>query len=113
MEGVAPAWVGLAECDPLVDEGLAVKRGAERRHGRAEEQRRRRRRADPVIEIAGAEGRADRPGLAGTRLVREARRGSGFRRLVQAPAGGDGKNSEDEGAHAERGGSSEGGDEHR
>ena len=23
VEGVAPAWVGLAECDPLVDEGLA------------------------------------------------------------------------------------------
>lgn len=23
LEGVAPAWVGLAECDPLVDEGLA------------------------------------------------------------------------------------------
>ena len=23
MDGVAPAWVGLAECDPLVDEGLA------------------------------------------------------------------------------------------
>ncbi|WP_439114244.1 alpha/beta hydrolase [Hydrogenophaga sp.] len=22
LEGVAPAWVGLAECDPLVDEGL-------------------------------------------------------------------------------------------
>ena len=22
MEGVAPAWVGLAECDPLVDEGV-------------------------------------------------------------------------------------------
>lgn len=22
-EGVAPAWIGLAECDPLVDEGLA------------------------------------------------------------------------------------------
>lgn len=23
VDGVAPAWVGLAECDPLVDEGLA------------------------------------------------------------------------------------------
>ena len=23
VEGVAPAWLGLAECDPLVDEGLA------------------------------------------------------------------------------------------
>jgi acetyl esterase len=23
LEGVAPAWVGLAECDPLVDEGQA------------------------------------------------------------------------------------------
>ena len=23
LEGVAPAWIGLAECDPLVDEGLA------------------------------------------------------------------------------------------
>lgn len=23
VEGVAPAWVGLAECDPLVDEGIA------------------------------------------------------------------------------------------
>ena len=23
VEGVAPAWFGLAECDPLVDEGLA------------------------------------------------------------------------------------------
>ena len=23
MDGVAPAWVGLAECDPLVDEGVA------------------------------------------------------------------------------------------
>ena len=23
MEGVAAAWVGLAECDPLVDEGVA------------------------------------------------------------------------------------------
>ncbi|WP_240635963.1 alpha/beta hydrolase [Caldimonas tepidiphila] len=23
VEGVAPAWVGLAECDPLVDEGVA------------------------------------------------------------------------------------------
>jgi acetyl esterase len=23
LEGVAPAWVGLAECDPLVDEGVA------------------------------------------------------------------------------------------
>ncbi|MEX8519271.1 MAG: alpha/beta hydrolase [Leptothrix sp. (in: b-proteobacteria)] len=23
VEGVAPAWIGLAECDPLVDEGLA------------------------------------------------------------------------------------------
>jgi len=23
LEGVAPAWLGLAECDPLVDEGLA------------------------------------------------------------------------------------------
>ncbi|WP_313070213.1 alpha/beta hydrolase [Melaminivora sp.] len=23
LEGVAPAWVGLAECDPLVDEGIA------------------------------------------------------------------------------------------
>lgn len=22
VEGVAPAWVGLAECDPLVDEGV-------------------------------------------------------------------------------------------
>jgi acetyl esterase len=22
MDGVAPAWIGLAECDPLVDEGL-------------------------------------------------------------------------------------------
>ncbi|MNT34413.1 Carboxylesterase NlhH [compost metagenome] len=22
VEGVAPAWVGLAECDPLVDEGI-------------------------------------------------------------------------------------------
>ncbi|MDP5023532.1 MAG: alpha/beta hydrolase, partial [Burkholderiaceae bacterium] len=21
--GVAPAWIGLAECDPLVDEGIA------------------------------------------------------------------------------------------
>lgn len=23
VEGVAPAWIGLAECDPLVDEGIA------------------------------------------------------------------------------------------
>jgi acetyl esterase len=23
VEGVAPAWIGLAECDPLVDEGVA------------------------------------------------------------------------------------------
>lgn len=23
LEGVAPAWIGLAECDPLVDEGVA------------------------------------------------------------------------------------------
>ncbi len=23
MSGVAPAWLGLAECDPLVDEGVA------------------------------------------------------------------------------------------
>ncbi|AOW13302.1 alpha/beta hydrolase [Hydrogenophaga crassostreae] len=23
LEGVAPAWVGLAECDPLIDEGVA------------------------------------------------------------------------------------------
>ncbi|RYZ10561.1 MAG: alpha/beta hydrolase, partial [Comamonadaceae bacterium] len=23
LEGVAPAWIGLAECDPLVDEGIA------------------------------------------------------------------------------------------
>jgi len=23
LDGVAPAWIGLAECDPLVDEGLA------------------------------------------------------------------------------------------
>ncbi|MBF9267419.1 alpha/beta hydrolase fold domain-containing protein, partial [Paracidovorax cattleyae] len=23
VDGVAPAWVGLAECDPLVDEGIA------------------------------------------------------------------------------------------
>ena len=23
VEGVAPAWFGLAECDPLVDDGLA------------------------------------------------------------------------------------------
>ena len=23
LEGVAPAWFGLAECDPLVDDGLA------------------------------------------------------------------------------------------
>jgi acetyl esterase len=23
VDGVAPAWIGLAECDPLVDEGLA------------------------------------------------------------------------------------------
>jgi acetyl esterase len=23
VDGVAPAWLGLAECDPLVDEGLA------------------------------------------------------------------------------------------
>ena len=23
VDGVAPAWVGLAECDPLVDEGVA------------------------------------------------------------------------------------------
>lgn len=22
MQGVAPAWIGLAECDPLVDEGV-------------------------------------------------------------------------------------------
>jgi acetyl esterase len=22
-EGLAPAWIGLAECDPLVDEGVA------------------------------------------------------------------------------------------
>ena len=22
MDGVAPAWFGLAECDPLVDEGI-------------------------------------------------------------------------------------------
>ena len=22
LEGVAPAWLGLAECDPLVDEGV-------------------------------------------------------------------------------------------
>ena len=22
VEGVAPAWIGLAECDPLVDEGV-------------------------------------------------------------------------------------------
>ena len=22
MDGVAPAWIGLAECDPLVDEGV-------------------------------------------------------------------------------------------
>ena len=22
LEGVAPAWIGLAECDPLVDEGV-------------------------------------------------------------------------------------------
>lgn len=22
VDGVAPAWMGLAECDPLVDEGL-------------------------------------------------------------------------------------------
>jgi acetyl esterase len=23
LEGVAPAWIGLAECDPLTDEGIA------------------------------------------------------------------------------------------
>ena len=23
LEGVAPAWIGLAECDPLLDEGVA------------------------------------------------------------------------------------------
>ncbi len=23
MDGVAPCWMGLAECDPLVDEGIA------------------------------------------------------------------------------------------
>ena len=23
VDGVAPAWIGLAECDPLVDEGVA------------------------------------------------------------------------------------------
>jgi acetyl esterase len=23
LEGVAPAWIGLAECDPLADEGIA------------------------------------------------------------------------------------------